>query len=248
MNGEVSKGVNRVRPESEEPGMSETAIVESIHRNLKSSSNPVRKEKIGEYLKTSRLSFIGVELPEIHRIVKEHIKSLRIEELPPLMRRLWSIEAFETRLCAIDMMKVFARKAPVKEALSLVDAWIDDLDTWGLSDPLCQPCIGILLEREPTTESTLRRWRDSDNFWRRRCSVLPYLYLCLKANYKTEYDAKILEAVEYHIGDEEFFVGKAAGWVLRELSKRNASLVRTFIEKKKTRMTKLVLRESSKKI
>ena len=228
--------------------MSKKTIVDSIHESLESSSNPVRQQKIAEYLRTSHLSFIGVELPEIHRIVKAHIKPLNFEELPSLMRGLWAIETFETRLSAIDMMKVYAKKASVEEVLGIVDSWIEDLDTWGLSDPLCQPCIGTLLAREPVIEDTLRRWQVSDNLWRRRCSVLPYLYLCLKANYRPEYDSRILEAVEAHLGDEEFFVGKAAGWVLRELSKRNPSLVKSFMRKNRNRMTKLVLREGSKKI
>ena len=74
------------------------------------------------------------------------------------------------------------------------------------------------------------------------------MYLCLKANYRPEYDSRVLEAVQPHIDDDEFFVGKAAGWVLRELSKRNPALVKSFIGKNKDRMTKLVLREGSKKI
>lgn len=225
-----------------------SSVVELIRNELRAASDAERKEKISGYMKTSNLDFIGVKLPDIHRIVKSHIKPLAPDELPVPMDKMWAIETFETRLAAIDMMKVYAKKGSSENALTIVDNWIDDIDTWGLSDPLCQPCIGTLIHRDPSVEETLKKWQDSDNFWRRRCSVLPYLYLCLKSNYKPEFDTRILEAVGPHIDDEEFFVGKAAGWVLRELSKRNPDLVRQYMEKNRNRMTKLVLREGSKKL
>ena len=91
-------------------------------------------------------------------------------------------------------------------------------------------------------------WSTDKNFWRRRASILPYLYLSLKKNYKPEYNDRILNAVEPHIGDDEFFVGKAAGWVLRELSKRDPEVVRIFFEKNQDQMTSLVIHEGQKKL
>jgi 3-methyladenine DNA glycosylase AlkD len=215
---------------------------------LRTKSNPQRKKKIGEYLKTSSLDFIGVELPDIHATVKAHSKGLMVDKLPELMKALWKIKTFETRVAAIDVMKEYARKGDVSIALTIADCWIDDADTWGLTDPLCSPTIGILLLRDPSVEETLKSWRLSENFWRRRCSVLPYLYLSLKAQYKPEYGKKILDAVTPHISDQEFFVGKAAGWVLRELSKRDPTLVSRYFREHRNKMTKLVIREGSEKL
>jgi len=220
----------------------------AIHRALITCSSSDRKQKIAGYLKTSSLGFIGVELPEIHRIVGEQTKGLKIDDMPDLMTALWHIKTFETRVAAIDVLKEYAKKGDVNTALQLADEWIDDADTWGITDPLCSPTIGILILRESKVEDALKSWRDSDNFWRRRCSVLPYLYLTLKTQYRAEYSTRILDAVTPHISDEEFFVGKAAGWVLRELSKRESELVKEYFEKYKSRMTKLVIREGSKKI
>ncbi len=78
--------------------------------------------------------------------------------------------------------------------------------------------------------------------------MLPFLHLALKSQYKPEFNDKILEAVTPHITDKEFFVGKAAGWVLRELSKRDPELVRSYLNKNREKMTKLVIREGSKKL
>ena len=224
------------------------SLVEVIYKELQGLSDPIRKEKIAGYLKTSSLGFIGVELPDIHRTVNANIKGFDIGQLRGLMSGLWKIETFETRLAAIDVLKVYAKKGPVDDAISFADKWIDDADTWVIIDPLCSPCIGSMILRDSKLEDTLRSWRTSDNFWRRRASVLPFLHLALKSQYRPEYNEKILEAVTPHISDEEFFVGKAAGWVLRELSKRDPDLVTSYFEKHRDKMTKLVIREGSKKL
>jgi len=225
-----------------------TPLSESIHEELIRLSNPNRREKIAGYLKTSSLEFIGVELPQIHRSVKKHTKGLELNQFPDLMENLWKIETFETRLAAIDVMKVYAKKGLVKNALEIADCWIDAADTWAIIDPLCSPCIGSMILRDSIVERTLKTWRTSDNFWRRRASVLPFLHLALKTQYTTGFDEMILEAVTPHISDEEFFVGKAAGWVLRELSKRDPDLVRKYFDMHKETMTRLVIREWSKKL
>ncbi|MBY8998082.1 MAG: DNA alkylation repair protein [Candidatus Thorarchaeota archaeon] len=211
-------------------------------------SDSYRKEKIAGYLKTSSLDFIGVELPDIHRIVKQNIKGLAIDELPEVMEGLWKIRTFETRLAAIDVLKVFAKIGPLETGMAFADRWVEDADTWGIIDPLCSPAIGSMLLRDEKVEDTLRSWRMSDNFWRRRASVLPFLHLALKSQYKPDFNDKILEAISPHISDNEFFVGKAAGWVLRELSKRDPELVRTYLDENGGKMTKLVIREGSKKL
>lgn len=223
-------------------------ISNDIHQTLIARSNVKRREKIAEYLKTSSLDFIGVELPDIHTIVNVHIKGLKPNDLLPIMNALWKFRTFETRVAAIDILKAYAKNGDVDKAINIADKWIDDADTWGITDPLSSPTIGILLLRDPKVEDILKSWQKSENFWRRRCSVLPYLYLSLKAQYKPEYKKKILDAVTPHIYDEEFFVGKAAGWVLRELSKRDSNLVANYFRTHGNNMTKLVIREGSKKL
>jgi 3-methyladenine DNA glycosylase AlkD len=223
-------------------------IGKQIYQDLETQSNPERKVKIAGYLKTSSLEFIGIELPDIHKIVKKNIKGMALDNMPELMDELWKIETFETRLAAIDIMKVYGVKGSIDIAMKMADLWIDDADTWAITDPLSSPTIGSMIIRDSKVEPILDSWKSSENFWRRRCSFLPYLHLTLKTQYRPEFAKKILKVVTPHINDEEFFVGKAAGWVLRELSKREPDLVRDYFEKHRSNMTKLVIREGMKKL
>ena len=132
-----------------------TKIRKQIHSDLEAQGNPYRKEKIAGYLKTSTLDFIGVELPDIHKIVKRNIKGMELEDLPELMAQLWKIETFETRVSAIDVLKVYAKKGPVEEAMMIADRWVDDADTWAITDPLSSPVIGSLILRDTKVEKIL---------------------------------------------------------------------------------------------
>ena len=144
-----------------------------------------------------------------------------------------------------DVGQIITAGIGVKEIIS---DFINDCDTWSLVDPLCSPCLGTLLRRDESLEKDLKKWNSSTNFWRRRASFLPYLNLALKTNYREEYNTRILDAVTPHLSDDEFFVAKAVGWVLRELSKRSPDLVREFIDENREKMTKLAIREGSKKL
>ena len=105
-----------------------TDLIHHIHSDLKRKSNSERKEKIAGYLKTSSLQFIGVELPDIHRIVQTRIKDVTTDDKPLLMDGLWNIETFETRLAAIDVMKVYAKKGLIDNAMKIADQWVDEAD------------------------------------------------------------------------------------------------------------------------
>ncbi|MHA2425137.1 MAG: DNA alkylation repair protein [Candidatus Thorarchaeota archaeon] len=200
------------------------------------------------YLKTSKLSFMGIKLPVIAKIAKKHMKGLTQEELVDLMNGLWNESYYEARRAAIDIMKEFVKKNDVTSAFDIIDTWIDDIDTWALMDPLGSNCLGELLLRDKKLEKTFVVWSKNENFWRRRATILPYLYLSLKRNYHPEFTPRILKAVKPHISDKEFFVGKAAGWVLRELSKRDPESVRDFFGTHRDKMTSLVIREGSMKL
>ena len=136
---------------------------------------------------------------------------------------------------------------PDDDAVMLVSRWLDDIDTWSLTDPLGW-CIGKLLIRNPEIANILREWGGSEDRWRRRMAIMPYIDVCMKGQYRPEYGPMVLEALKPHLSDREFFVGKAVAWALRELSKRDPDIVRRFINDNREIMTKLILREGSRKL
>lgn len=219
-----------------------------ILNDLLAAEDREKGKVIARYLKTSDLRFLGVQLPDITKIVNRHLKGLSEEDMIGLMRNLWNEPIFDCRRAAIDVMKKYASKGDITSALEMLDDWITTVDTWALLDPIGSNCLGTLLLRQRSLARTFQGWAKNDEIWRRRASILPYLFLSLKQNYRPEYAEEILKAVKPHISDEEFFVGKAAGWVIREFSKRDPERAAMFITAHRDSMTKLVLREASKKL
>ncbi len=58
----------------------------------------------------------------------------------------------------------------------------------------------------------------------------------------------LIAAITPHIGDKEFYVQRAVGWALRQLSYHEPELVRSFIEQNKSQITRLIIREGSRKL
>jgi 3-methyladenine DNA glycosylase AlkD len=223
-------------------------VKESILKEFRTIEDSSRAVQIAGYLKTSDLQFLGVTLPDLRRIVKNNIKGIKGEELIPIITELWDEPFFECRRGAIDVLAAYSKHGDIQKALEISSNFIDEIDTWALLDPLGSPALGILLRRDHSIEKELKKWVKSDNIWRRRASIIPYLNLALKTNYKEQYSSMILEALKPHLSDEEFFVAKAVGWVIRELSKRNPNIAREYIETHRHEMSKLAIKEGSKKL
>ena len=224
------------------------AVADGLKGDLLGQEDTEKAVHIAKYLKTSDLRFLGIQVPQIRRTARKHIRDLAVEKLPRIIDLLWKEEVFDFRLAAIEIMEKYSAKGDKSIALQMISDMIDDIDTWALTDPLCSVCLGTLLIRDWSIEKTIASWRRSENFWRRRSTVLPYLHLSKKGVHKPEYTDTILRALKPHLSDKEFFVGKAVGWVLRELSKREPEVVRGYIEEHRDVMTRLAIREGSKKL
>jgi 3-methyladenine DNA glycosylase AlkD len=85
------------------------------------------------------------------------------------------------------------------------------------------------------------RWSTDSDFWIRRVAIDHQI------GRKEKTDETLLEAILINnFGSKEFFINKAIGWSLREYSKTNPHWVNKFIEKYRSQMASLSIREASK--
>ena len=101
-----------------------------------------------------------------------------------------------------------------------------------------------LVERDPAiTEPILRRWSTDDDFWIRRASMLAQLPALRAGGGDFELFASVASSM---IGEKEFFIRKAIGWVLRDVSKKRPGLAFDFLLDHIDQVSGLTLREGSK--
>ncbi len=223
-------------------------FVQVLVNDLKNQGSSAQADVVRRYLKTSNLEFYGVRLPVIRRIAKQYSKQVHQDNFSRFLLALWNFHVFDVRRAAEEALLQFIKRGmPEHDTLQLIDSWINDIDTWALTDPLAWG-VSKLLISNPKLKRILSFWGESEHIWRRRMAIVPYVDLCLKGQYRKEYASWILEAIRPHIGDKEFYIQRAVGWALRQLSYHEPDLVRCFIDEYQSQMSRLVIREGSRRL
>ena len=222
-------------------------LAASITEALFDHADPARAEGERAYLKSDR-EFLGVSVPDGRRVVKEALRDagdLDREQLRDLAEELWAGPVFECRRAAVEVL--LARAAALGAGdLDLVEALVRDGETWALVDPLAVGVAGSIVARgvDEVVGTALDRWsEDPDSFWMRRASMLALL-VSLRRDDRDW--ARFCRYADRMMGEREFFIRKAIGWVLRDLSRRRPDQVRAYVTPRLDQMSGVTRREATK--
>ena len=176
----------------------------------------------------SDLRFWGVDAKQLRAECAAFCKdcpSLDREALISSVNALFATDWFDLRSVAIALLE---RK---RRLLSADDApWLIELARrgacWAHVDYLVTKVIGPLLEGDRTLPKRVRAWGADKSFWVRRVALLAQLRALRSGGGDFALFAELAGPM---LAENEFFVRKAIGWVLREVSKRRPALVRDFL-------------------
>jgi len=231
-------------------------LAREIDGQLKASADPDRAIGGKAYLKSDR-DFIGVSVPATRKIVKQTLKThgeLDHDETIDLASGLWSGAAveqhcFEHRLAAVEGLAARSAVLTVDD-LPFVESLIRDGETWALVDPLAIDVAGSIVgESESESESAevgaiLDQWSaDPDSFWVRRAAMLALLRPLRESDAEWNRFCGYADAM---LDEREFFIRKAIGWVLRDVSRRRPDQVRAWVEPRLESMSGVTRREAVK--
>lgn len=123
-----------------------------------------------------------------------------------------------------------------------IKKYISNKSWWDTVDFLCK-VIGDIELRDSSIKEVMLEWSNEDNIWIKRAAIEHQL------NLKDKTDCELLENIIVNcFGTDEFFINKAIGWALREYSKTDSNWVKNFINKYKSQMNDLSIKEASKYI
>jgi len=225
---------------------SQTALlVEEIEHNLRAVGDEDRAIGAKAYLK-SDLEFIGVAakpLRVVARAVLADHPEIDHQALVELVLALWQRPVFELKAVAVALLERRPNDLETCD-LELVEDLLRRSHTWALVDWLCTKVAAPMVEREPeTTAAVLERWSRDDDFWIRRASMLAQLPSLRAGGGDFEQFASFASRM---VGEKEFFIRKAIGWVLRDVSKKRPGLVFGFLLDHVHEVSGLTLREGCK--
>jgi 3-methyladenine DNA glycosylase AlkD len=195
--------------------------VQEIREQLKNLGNAEKAQSSKKYLK-SPYEFYGISIPEIRKIAK-NCKSLDFNSALILFDKLWNSENHEEMSLALFVLGNY-----VKEHSEFIWKFIlerlEKAKTWDHVDELSSHILGMILADDIRLMSDIKRLSEARNPWLRRTSIVS-TYPLIRKN-RIELTLRLAENLVY---DNDIYVQKAAGWMLREAGKKNRLAVREFL-------------------
>ena len=219
-------------------------LASRIEAELRRHADPARAEGAKRYLKSS-LEFIGVPTTQFRRVLKDQLKAappLDRTTLLELVSELWAHEVFELRAATVELLDVKGALL-LPDDIALVEKLIRASRTWALVDTLAAHVAGSLVERFPQLAETLDAWAEDGDLWVRRAAMLALLVPLRRGGGDFERFVRYADAM---LEEREFFIRKAIGWVLREVSKKRPALVAEWLGPRMQRASGVTLREALK--
>ena len=211
---------------------------------LRRAGSATRASGEKAYLK-SALRFWGTGQEPIRAAVREYCAAhpdLSRAELRAIAETLYATDVHELRASAIGLLERNSETL-VDRDLPWLIALVRKSKSWAYVDWIAPKVIGDVIARDPRSRKRLAVWAKDGDFWVRRTSLLAE-HDALRAGGG---DFALWSRLAASMLDErEFFIRKAIGWVLREVSKKRPELTYAFLRKHRDRVSGLSLREGAK--
>jgi 3-methyladenine DNA glycosylase AlkD len=130
-----------------------------------------------------------------------------------------------------------------ERAWPLFQKLVYEASHWDTLDWIAGRLISPLVRRYRHFESELIQWTQADSLWVRRAALLAHLH------HGNDTNTKLLSETILKLAPEkEFFIRKAIGWVLRDVSAADPQWVKNFVYDHQTKLSGLSRREALKRI
>jgi 3-methyladenine DNA glycosylase AlkD len=220
-------------------------LVDVLESGLRAVGDEERATGAKAYLK-SDLEFIGVAAKPLRAVARSFLEGhpgIDRDSLLGLVRTLWKRPVYELKAVAVALLERRTDDLVIGD-LVLVERLLRSSFTWALVDWLCTKVAAPLVERDPSaTRRTLEAWSVDENFWIRRASMLAQLPALRAGGGDFKLFASFASRM---VGEKEFFIRKAIGWVLREVGKKRPDLVFDFLSAHIDEVSGLTFREGSR--
>jgi 3-methyladenine DNA glycosylase AlkD len=212
-------------------------------QDLKQKSNKSQAVLAQRFFKTAKGEygygdiFIGVKVPVIRQIAKKY-QILSLSEI----EKLTSSKLHEVRLCGLVIITMQYKRAKGEiEQRRLFEFYLKQIkkgrvNNWDLVDVTAPIMGGYLIPRSDSMQ-LLKKLAKSKDLWQRRSAILFTFAYIRKRELKPT-----ITIVKMLINDKHDLIQKASGWALRELGKKNVSLLREFLRDNSTKMGRTSLR------
>ncbi|MEQ1749135.1 MAG: DNA alkylation repair protein [Prosthecobacter sp.] len=218
-----------------------------LHQQLRAQASSERAAVSQSFFKTGPGQygegdkFFGLSVPQIRAMVPE-TDDLAEANLLTLLHSKWHEERL---LALLILVRRFEKsKQDEKTQAHIVDLYLANtewINNWDLVDTSAPYILGKwLLTRD---RAILKKLASSQSLWEQRIAVLATQTFIRAGEFGDT--IRLCESFLTHPHD---LMHKACGWMLREVGKRDASVLRSFLDKHAMNMPRTMLRYAIEKL
>ena len=189
----------------------------TIRSELRSLKNPEKAKILSRFFKTGPGQygegdrFLGIQVPEIRRIVKTH-RNASLRHILVLLHSRYH----EERLAALLFMVDLYQRGDTTEKKEIFDLYLNNTaytNNWDLVDLTAPHIVGEQLFMKG--RSLLTKLARSKSLWERRIAILATFYFIRQGESRDT-----LRIAKMLLHDSHDLIHKAVGWMLREVGNR----------------------------
>lgn len=230
------------------PSRRDTRVTpEDALTGLQALADPAKAAEMAAYHKVLR-PYLGVSVPQIDLLAREWRSVTSLEERISLAAGLWDSNIHEARVAAAKLFTQSRIRPDDTGVWRLIASWVPDFDAWAIADHVCV-AGGKRLVAEPDRVEEVAEWTTSPHMWTRRAALvitLPWT----KQNFPKPRDLEIRDQVlgwcAACADDRDWFIQKAIGWWLRELSRHDEARTRAWLDAHGARLKAFARKEASR--
>jgi 3-methyladenine DNA glycosylase AlkD len=211
----------------------------AIRAELQKLGNPARGVHSQRFFKTGPGQygegdkFLGLTVPEMRVIVRKY-RELDDAAVQEMLLSPWH----EERLVALLLMVEAYDRGDDPRRAHIHRAYLANtarINNWDLVDASAGDIVGQHLEAGDIT--LLERLARSESLWERRIAIVSTFHFIKLNEFRPT-----LKIATLLLGDSQDLIHKATGWMLREVGKRDRTVLDRFLKKHYKRMPRTMLR------
>jgi len=217
----------------------ERTRIDAIIRELMILGDPERAHHLQRFFRTEPGGygegdrFLGLRVPQVRAVARHHA-GLSLTATIEVLRSPWH----EARLLALVLMASAHAKGDADERRAILEAYLDHTDrvnNWDLVDASAGHIIGPHLRSG--RNALLTRLARSESVWERRIAIIATSYLIRLGSF-----GETLRIARLLLEDPHDLIHKSAGWMLREVGKRDRETEERFLREHGPVMPRTMLR------
>jgi len=223
-----------------------------ILRKLRSFAVSEKAKILSRFFKTGKGEygegdkFLGVVMPDIHKLAKRYFQEISLEGLKHNIKSEFHEERMFALLSLVYKYELAVKKGDFKQAKNVFKFYLKNkkfINNWDLVDVTAPKIVGHFIYHNKKEFKILEKLASSKKLWDRRIAIISLFYFIRHKDCK-----KALVLYKRLLNDDRDLIHKAIGWMLREIGKNcGEEVLEDFLNKYKGKMARITLRYAIEK-